>query len=521
MKTFTNCAEKKAKQILNLLQGYTKGIRMTVILILLLMGVSNAWAGDGGFWTNGQWNICYNDGSNDKWGTEYGNGGTCNLGIKTTLILKACWVKTWSNGGWKQNKVTWYWDWTEGGKYNNYVVNKSNLEGDQTWDFPANYDMIDYAPNKPGNNTLYMHWMLNDDKSSGNSKITFTIPGFTTTSKSQTFDNTTVGSNSSKTISFGTHYGTALQISDCSFSGTNASEFSVTSINESSVTVKFTPTSAGNKTATLTITDAHGKTCTITLSGDAQSPTPTITISTTQQYLQIGEDKLELTINYTNIPEGHCYRVKVGDGYYNGNANGENNDHVSISGSGSVAFTTYSTLPGGTQPIVVELWKSNPFGATSTKSNTINVTVEQGYEVSIYKQVGLTQTPLGVTISPTEHIGKTATASALAGYTFTGWTSNTTNITFEDESALSTLVYAKSGGDIYANYVKENCVYFVNTSNWNDVYVYAWNGTGDPKNANWPGVAMTKTDEKIGRLCGTKNSKIIGTKNTLQKIKNQ
>ncbi|MBR5573499.1 MAG: InlB B-repeat-containing protein [Paludibacteraceae bacterium] len=43
MKTFTNCAEKKAKQFLNLLQGYTKGIRMTAILILLLMGVSNAW----------------------------------------------------------------------------------------------------------------------------------------------------------------------------------------------------------------------------------------------------------------------------------------------------------------------------------------------------------------------------------------------------------------------------------------------------------------------------------------------
>ena len=44
---FTNCAEKKAKQFLNLLQGYTKGIRITAILILLLMGVSNAWASNG------------------------------------------------------------------------------------------------------------------------------------------------------------------------------------------------------------------------------------------------------------------------------------------------------------------------------------------------------------------------------------------------------------------------------------------------------------------------------------------
>ena len=47
MKTFTTYAEKKAKQFLNLLQGYTKGIRITAILVLLLMGVSNAWASNG------------------------------------------------------------------------------------------------------------------------------------------------------------------------------------------------------------------------------------------------------------------------------------------------------------------------------------------------------------------------------------------------------------------------------------------------------------------------------------------
>ena len=46
MKTVTNYAEKKAKQFLNLLQGYTKGIRLTAILILLLMGVSNMNAAD-------------------------------------------------------------------------------------------------------------------------------------------------------------------------------------------------------------------------------------------------------------------------------------------------------------------------------------------------------------------------------------------------------------------------------------------------------------------------------------------
>ena len=55
--TFTNCAEKKAKQFLNLLQGYTKGIRMTAILVLLLMGVSNAWAWNNSWGTGMDHNV--------------------------------------------------------------------------------------------------------------------------------------------------------------------------------------------------------------------------------------------------------------------------------------------------------------------------------------------------------------------------------------------------------------------------------------------------------------------------------
>ena len=65
MKTFTNCAEKKAKQILNLLQGYTKGIRMTAILVLLLMGVSNAWGATYPLTVN--YPYVYLDNSSLKW----------------------------------------------------------------------------------------------------------------------------------------------------------------------------------------------------------------------------------------------------------------------------------------------------------------------------------------------------------------------------------------------------------------------------------------------------------------------
>lgn len=492
-------------------------LKSIFISLILVMGVSNAWAAtifNCGIEVNETWYKGTGTINSGNWLENKTAFNNKDFGVITSLKLGGQY-DTWDNG--KTDNCSW-----NASNGITITIKKGSTQKDQ-------FKLSCYNSGKDGNNNVwkttgtigtcgdkdaygrYTHsisqYAAGNDYTiaakwfspsgiSTTATAKFTIPGFTTTSKSQAFDNTQVNHSSSQTISFGTHYGTALKTSNCSISGTNASEFSVTSINESGVTVQFNPTSAGDKTATLTITDAHSKTCTITLSGNAQSPTPSITISTTQQYLQIGEDKLTLTINYTNIPEGHCYRVKVGDGYYNGNANGENNDHVSISGSGSVAFTTYSTLPGGTQSIVVELWKSNPFSATSTKSNAINVTVEQGYQVSVYTRIGSTNTPTGTTISPTEHIGKTITATEMSGYAFTGWTSNTTNITFEDESASSTLVYAISGGDIYANYTKETCVYFINTSNWSSVYAYAWNGGGN--NGNWPGVTMTKTDETIG-----------------------
>ncbi len=65
MKTFTTYAEKKAKQFLNLLQGYTKGIRFTAILILLLMGVSNMSAAD--ITSDGTARLYFNMSTYDWW----------------------------------------------------------------------------------------------------------------------------------------------------------------------------------------------------------------------------------------------------------------------------------------------------------------------------------------------------------------------------------------------------------------------------------------------------------------------
>ena len=76
MKTFTNCAEKKAKQLFNLLQGYTKGIRITAISVILLIGVSNAWGKTIYLYTDG---INWPDASAKIWVHAWGSGKDTDL----------------------------------------------------------------------------------------------------------------------------------------------------------------------------------------------------------------------------------------------------------------------------------------------------------------------------------------------------------------------------------------------------------------------------------------------------------
>ena len=344
------------------------GIRFTAIFtILLTMGIGQAWA-DKGFFGEGQWNIQYWDGSGDKWGNSYNNASTYDLGIKTTLYFKEGWVKTWSNGGWTQSYVIWYWGWSNGSTTNNWRANKSNVQGDQTWNFNIDdYDLIANAPNNPGYNTLYMHWRLDDYISSGNSMIKFTIPGFTTTSTNQSFDNTIVSSNSSKNISFGQHYGTALNANNCVISGTNKSEFSVTSITETDVTVKFAPTSAGDKSATLTITDAHGKVCTVTLSGKTQ-----YVVTYSKGNYGTGNNKTAYKVYGTNLTladKGNFTRENYTQTAWNTNADGTSGTSYALKANYSreAAITLYPTWTGNPQTVT---WKVNGENYTTGSPTT-------------------------------------------------------------------------------------------------------------------------------------------------------
>lgn len=264
---------------------------VALTLVATLFCGSQVWAGCG-LWSENAWNGRYWDGSNNHWlpsASGYNMGAEVNLGtITNNYYVNAFWAKAYSNDNstikglrvrWSKDNSTWSdyglgtndnWDCWSG---NEILFNYADRGVD------LSIHLVDFAVNNPGNNTLYFYFEIQDcsdnnwKNGSTTSKIKFTLPGFTTASQTLNFGNVKRGETKSSTASY-THYGTALTTSNCNITGTNASMFSVTSINESGVTVQFAPpagTALGSKSATLTITDAHSKTHTVTLNGTATS----------------------------------------------------------------------------------------------------------------------------------------------------------------------------------------------------------------------------------------------------------
>ena len=297
----------------------TNLLKSIFISLILLMGVSNAWANGGiGYkgvkftkdgTTTGWYNIhnvtwdyahsSYECRSGKSGVTDFNNA---DLGIVTSLNLHSFVVIGWTdNSDWVSGQLKYrtYLQSASAGNYNVYNVGNYETYCNATdvlvtsgnnrvvgKNGTMNVTLVDNNTT-PGKYYLQLQGMgrmryCNGDFNTNNGsevKASYTVPGFAKTTASQAFGSVNVGSDLSKTISFTNHYGTKLTTSNCVLSGTNKSEFSVTSISETGVTVKFTPSSSGSKSATLTITDAHSKKCTITLSGTATLPTYTVTFN--------------------------------------------------------------------------------------------------------------------------------------------------------------------------------------------------------------------------------------------------
>ena len=90
-----------AKNLLTVLQGYTKGMRFTAILTLLLtLGIGNAWAG-AGFWNDGGITLTFtvNSSSVTRTLNSGSQGGETSLGTVTTAMsLKSVKANVWKDG---------------------------------------------------------------------------------------------------------------------------------------------------------------------------------------------------------------------------------------------------------------------------------------------------------------------------------------------------------------------------------------------------------------------------------------
>jgi len=301
--------------------------RLAAMLILLFtIGVGQMWANGGigykgvKFKKNGSTTGWYNihnvswDYSNASYECRSGQSGVtdfnnASLGTVTTLKLEAFVVIGWTDGSdyvAGQLKYRLYLQSASAGSYSTYDIgNYSNPSWGATdvlvtsgnnrvvgKSSSMNMDIVT-GSTAPGNYYLQLQGMGRMQYTGGGGgsfnanngsevKATLTVPGFATTSTSNAYGNVEVGSYSSTTISFTQHYGTTLTTSDCSL--TNSTDFQVTGISETGVTVKFIPQTTGNKSCTLTITDANSKTCEISLTGTGTAPAET-THSVTVSYV--------------------------------------------------------------------------------------------------------------------------------------------------------------------------------------------------------------------------------------------
>ena len=167
MKTFTNYATK-AKQFLNLLQGYTKGIRFTAILILLLMGVTDAWAwcGNSYITVNGTWYTASN-----SYQQPAGYFHNKNLGALTTLTLGGELQVYPSNNtaGYLYYKID------SGSEKSISLPNTGNYGNNSKHSGSGTVDLSGLAPGSHTIAVWFKHGSDYDSNNSANYKATFTI----------------------------------------------------------------------------------------------------------------------------------------------------------------------------------------------------------------------------------------------------------------------------------------------------------------------------------------------------------
>ena len=442
MKTFTTYAEKKAKQFLNLLQGYTKGIRITAILILLLLGVSNAW----GLGYNNESHVYldvngttkYYKVSSESWSTGCSLPGTWGGELKNqtfndvqNLTIKGGAVGGWTNSGEKLSATLSYAvttntntpsSWTNFGSVSS---NHTTYNGNNAF-YYKNDGSTDVTPTTPG--TYYLHIKIAFNSTSKTSYAKFTIPEpptYTVAGSKEVLgsDWDETDTNNDMTLSSGTIY--TLTKQDVSLTKganyeckvvqnhdwnkawpNNNYSFSVQTTGHYDVTFTF-------NSSTKTIDVATTRLYALTYDGNGNTSG---SVPTTTKYHKDGTN-ITVANNSGNLAKsGYTF-----EGW---------NDKTDGTGTSYAAGSTF-VMPDADKTLYAK-W------------------TEKTYSVTISAGAGGTVSPSG-----SKTIGQvtktTVTATPNANYEFVNWTA-TGGVVVENTSSASTTITATAAGTLKANF---------------------------------------------------------------------
>ena len=458
--TFTTYAEKKAKQFLNLLQDYTKGIRMTAILILLLMGVSNVWAGN---------NIAFQNGANFYFDPYYNATQTVNKG---TIQLA---VRKYQNTG--GNDYGWYTGVTTLTNIENTrLYYASNFEGpswnDQGLSFHG-WAMISNSTAK--NNAATEYWTGNNSawysefKNYGlNNGSTYLFVA-TSASKGQSIEPSGAGYlsggysalNSQQTIKSavnGADANAKATISITSYKMTGNGQVTEQTATLGTGAKDSYVTAARTATTTLTVGDvATG----YQFDGWYAAKTGGTALSTSTTYTYYPTAATTVYARFSAKKYAITYKDQGGSNFSGTHASGYPTTHT---------YGTATTLKTATKTgYTFEGWhtdqectqKVTSLGATAY---TANITLyakwtatETKHEVTISYKCGNTSIQSDATQSVGEEKAVSITAPTITGYTFAGWTlgSGIVNKSATTTNPISITTNSNgSGYTLTANYEK-------------------------------------------------------------------
>ena len=435
MKTVTNYAEKKAKQFLNLLQGYTKGIRFTAILILLLMGVSNTWAaseGSGWYdWASSE-NV-YFDNTNSSYSNvsmligrqwNYDSDGVGSSGVNFTKVDNTNNLyhaaTTWNHyntllfmdetgWGWEGNKVTQRYTYAKNyTNTNNININGTELFYAASSSKGATLDHQDLTSYTALNYTQTVQQHLSTDGGSNYSASTTALATVKVSSYKLKSQNAT--ESSSGTIASGSSNTT------CSAARTATVTYTVSGVKTGYTFVGWYDGTTQKSTST---TYTYNATAAKTITARFKENTYTVTVKND------GHGTTTPSGAQSNVGQVTGLSIKATPA-----ANYEFVNWTITSGSGSFGSTTSASTTF--KPTSAATIQAN-FRSTATNS----LAVVAGANI---ESVEGSKDP--VTLGSTYDIK----ATPKTGYTFSTWTANpTANATFGSATTANTTVTVKNG----------------------------------------------------------------------------